>query len=382
MTDYAFSRAASPEKELLLLCARKDPAPRAAQRVRELSRQPLNWQLVATSAWDHRVSQLLTSNLERLCAENVPEIWMQYLRENRERNLRRSLMLGAELLRVMDLLQSAGIQAIPYKGPTLAALAYGDLGMREFGDLDLLVAHDEIERAQQIMQGLDYQTQPRTPGGQTPQQQVPGQYIFFRDQDRYLVELHTERTLRYFPKPLNIALLRGRLQPAPIGGRTVPTLGMEDLLNFLCVHGSKHFWNRIQWISDIAELVDGGRAPNLSAALDRANEFGSRRMLLLGLRLADELLGACIPENIRGEHRAEPSVDFMAAQVREIIFTDHMIEPAIGQRTRFRMHMRGGLISGLLYSLRLATVPTEEDWRGRLSRARLPPFMLSCVRCA
>jgi Uncharacterised nucleotidyltransferase len=37
-----------------------------------------------------------------------------------------------------------GVNVIPSKGPTLAALAYGDLGLREFDDLDLLIARPDF----------------------------------------------------------------------------------------------------------------------------------------------------------------------------------------------------------------------------------------------
>jgi len=133
------------------------------------------------------------------------------------------------------------------------------------------------------------------------------------------------------------------------------------------VHGAKHFWNRLQWIADGAELVDGGDA-DLSSVLERANELGSRRMLLLGLRLANELLGADVPEPILRECRAALALDSMAAQVREIIFADQPVLPGVLQRMKFRAQMRESMAEGLRYGFRLATAPTEEDW----SRAHLP----------
>ena len=367
MKGYSSDPGIRPEKELLLLCARKEPDAAAIERVRELARQSLDWQAVATSAWDHRVGSLLMRNLERICPENVPAVWMQYLREGAQQNLRRSLALSAELLRILDALEAAGIQGIPYKGPTLAALAYRNLALREFSDLDLLLAHAEIERGQRVMRELGYEMHAVAPAHSRLREAVPGQYAYSRQEGHFLVELHTEQTLRYFPNGLPMERLRERLQFVAVGGRLVPTLGMDDLLNFLCVHGAKHFWNRIQWIADVAELADEGAA-GICSALERANELGSRRMLLLGLRLANELLGARLPEQILRECCAAPALDSMAARVREIIFADQPILPGILQRMKFRAQMRESLAEGLRYGLRLATMPTEEDW----SRARLP----------
>jgi SAM-dependent methyltransferase len=376
MKDHPSAKAVRPEKELLLCCARKEPSAVAIERMRALARAPLDWQAVATSAWDHRITPPVTRNLERICAENVPAVWMQYLRNGAQQNLRRSLALSAELLRILDALEAAGIQGIPYKGPTLAALAYRNLALREFGDLDLLMAQEEIERAQSVMRELGYEMHDFAPARWRSREAVPGQYSYSRQEGNFLAELHTEQTLRYFPDGLPVEKLRQRLQLVAVGGRLVPTLGMADLLNFLCVHGAKHFWSRIQWIADVAELVDGG-AVDLSRVLERANELGSRRMLLLGLRLTHELLNAEIPEEVLQECHATPALDSMVTQVREVIFADQPILPGILQRMKFRAQMRESWSEGLRYGLRLATAPTEEDWlRTRLPRGLTPLYSL------
>jgi hypothetical protein len=363
--------------QFLLLCSRKEAPGDRAAHILSLAQEPLDWQFIVTSAADHHISQLLSWHVKHICPQAPPPIWNQYLASSFQRILRRNLMLSAELLRLLDAFQSVGVLAIPYKGPALAALAYGNLALREFGDLDLLIAHADIQRAIQVVLDLDYQTHARVTGHQRSGEPVPGQYLFWRDHDRYLVELHTERTLRYFPRSLPIEKLRQRLQRVHLGGRDVFTLGMDDLLNFLCVHGSKHFWNRLQWIADIAELVDGGLIPDLAPALARGGELGSRRMLLLGLRLAGEILGANVPEEIRRQYRDDPAVDSMAAQVREIIFAQRQMLPGILQRMKFRMKMSGSVAEGLRYGLRLATVPTEEDWLGtRLPRPLTPLYAL------
>jgi len=55
----------------------------------------------------------------------------------------RSLYLTNELISVCELLEQSGVTAIAFKGPTLAAFAYRESGLREFSDLDLLVALSE-----------------------------------------------------------------------------------------------------------------------------------------------------------------------------------------------------------------------------------------------
>ena len=52
--------------------------------------------------------------------------------------------------------KAAGIPAIPYKGPALAATAYGNVGLRVFGDLDILIQKEDVPRAADMMTALGY----------------------------------------------------------------------------------------------------------------------------------------------------------------------------------------------------------------------------------
>src|SRR5262249_28128936 len=77
----------------------------------------------------------LCGSFSQACPEGIADRLRAFLRVNASRNL----LLAHELLRVIDLLGANGIRAIPYKGPLLASQVYGDLGLRLFSDLDILV---------------------------------------------------------------------------------------------------------------------------------------------------------------------------------------------------------------------------------------------------
>src|SRR2546430_17486141 len=55
---------------------------------------------------------------------------------------------------------AAGIAAVPVKGPTLAALAYGDLARREAFDLDILVRRQGVAAAGRPVGSLGYRGRP------------------------------------------------------------------------------------------------------------------------------------------------------------------------------------------------------------------------------
>lgn len=351
--------AIRPEKQLLLCCARTRLDCGAAARIRALVCGGLDWAYLLAAAGEHGVVPLLSRQLQAACPQDVPPPWREELRKEFQRNTARNLFLTSELLRILQLFQDHAVTAIPYKGPALAALAYGNMAFRQFGDLDIVVRQRDAARAYELLAADGYRADVPPPDAT---QQIPGQYQFIREAGKNVVELHTERTLRYFPTPLDLEQLCGRLEPVSLGGRDVLTFSAEDALPMLCVHASKHFWERIAWIADIAELSQIPRGVNWAAAAEQARRLGAERMMHLGLHLASELLGAGLPEEMRRRVQADHTAVSLAAQVRGQLLGESGALPGAAQRLAFRLRMRGSFWEGVRYCFRLATAPTEEDW--------------------
>ena len=163
--------------------------------------------------------------------------------------------MTAELFKVLDLFVAHGIAAIPYKGPTLAVLAYGNLAFREFVDLDLLLHERDLTESQGPLD------RPRIPPrfSLTPTQELAYvkslRELPLVSQEGILVELHIGLTLRDYAFPLDLDRLWDRLSPVPLLRRNVLTFSIEDLLLILCAHGACHCWGSLGWICDLAELV-------------------------------------------------------------------------------------------------------------------------------
>ena len=109
------------EIELLLCCARTSIHSRALERLRTLVCQDLDWQGLIRLAGSHGVLPLLYRSLSRNASDAVPKVILDQLRETSRSNLQHSLRLTAELLRLLDFFADHGINAIPFKGPVLAA---------------------------------------------------------------------------------------------------------------------------------------------------------------------------------------------------------------------------------------------------------------------
>jgi hypothetical protein len=78
--------------------------------------------------------------------------------------------------------------------------------------------------------------------------------------------------------------------------REVPTLGPENGLLYLCLHGTKHAWSRLKLVVDCADYLRAFPEIDWALVEERAHDAGLLRCLALGLRLAQSLGGISLPE--------------------------------------------------------------------------------------
>ena len=136
-----------PEVDLLLCCARTRVRPESQPRIRAAAQKNVDWMALVRLAMRHDVMPLLYRNLQHVCPGSVPEnihgpIGARYQEQAAQV---RGPAPCEELVRLLSLLEEQGIPAVPYKGPTLAQRLYGDLALREFGDLDIMILERDVK---------------------------------------------------------------------------------------------------------------------------------------------------------------------------------------------------------------------------------------------
>lgn len=89
----------------------------------------------------------------------------------------------------------------------------------------------------------------------------------------------------------------------------------EDLLILLCVHGSKHAWEQLKWVCDVAELVRRRPALDWSRVLFQAGEWRCRRLVLLGLAMAHSLFDTAVPRTILQEIEADADIPILVRKM-------------------------------------------------------------------
>lgn len=343
---------------LLLECSR--PQCDAANLVERLH-SPLLWESFTQLAEDHGTLGLAAARLLNAHENSLPSAASESIRAWRRGQALFTLNLTAEMFRLFDAFRVPGIEALVIKGPVLSLRCYGDSGLRQYGDLDLIVRDRDILRTTELMLELGYEA--KVPITAIRAKKIPGEYVFRHPRSKLLVELHTERTFRYHPRPIPLDALFRRQVQVKFDGRSVPALCTEDELVLICVHGAKHFWERLIYVADVAALVS--RQPlDWDLVIAAAREVGATRMLHVALQLAADVLNIPPPEKIARFVQSDTVARQLATQISRWLPAAGSAPPNILQRAVFRIRMRGSILLGLPYLLRLSVSPTEEDWAG------------------
>lgn len=383
-------RISRPEAELLLCCTRTVGTPETDARLGALIREGIDWEYLLRTARRHGVAPLLYRRLESACPEAVPEDVIGSLRDHFRANSARNLLLTGELLRLLEAFGARGIPTVPYKGPVLAASAYGNLALREFIDLDILVHREDVAKAREVLVSMGYRARYRLTRAQEEAfLRSKYEHPFTREDGKVVVEIHWELAERHFLS-FNNERLWGALEPVALGGKDVPTFSPEDTLLILCVHGAQHAWERLGWICDVAELIRVRQEDmRWDEVMAQASALGGERMLFLGLCLASDLLGVTAPERVAQRVWADPTVKVLAERTREQLFWETarpagLLEGYEGAPAFHTLHLRvkGSVGEKISYFVRKATILTGEDWSVRaLPRVLFPLYyVLRLVR--
>ena len=350
-----------PEAQIALACARASLTPGRRARLGELLAQPVDWPQLVRLAERHGLLALVSHHLTAGFGPTLPAWVRDELRVQARMIAGRNLMMTSELIRVVRRLEASGIPALPYKGPILALTAYGSIALRSFDDLDVLIAPSHVREATRIMLADGYRPLYRlAPAQETAYLRTQCEYIVERDDVR--VELHWQIVPRYFSLSLDLDRLRERAKPTVLAGATLRTLCPVDLLLVLCAHGSKHCWDRLEWIASFAEVVRRLPTTDWIGVRDAARRAGARRMLDVGLVLVRDLMGVKLPVQASEHVDRDPTARVLAREVRVRLLSGDLGMFDRPQEVRFHLRARERLLDRIRYALRLATTQTLGDW--------------------
>ncbi|MFL6227561.1 MAG: nucleotidyltransferase family protein [Pyrinomonadaceae bacterium] len=363
--------SARPEIDLLLCCARRHLTRQASARAEGLLRAGIDWDYFLSLASRHGVMPLVYRRLCDSFGANVMAEQLQGFRERYKANAAHSIFLTGELLRLLDSFERAGIEAIPYKGPALAVAVYGDVALRQFLDLDIIVRPRDVGRATEVLKRAGFAPHFALKNVREEEAFLRLSYVqlFRRAADAVAIELHWGVAPRFFNFPFPIERLWEHNTHLSLGGSEVRAIAPETLLLLLSVHGNKDLWARLEWVCGLDALINRETDLDWQAVLTEALRLGALRILLLGLALSSELLDTPLPEEVSRRVAGSTAVASLASLVRRTMFDEEARVPTLREQVSFHTRSKDTLGARLTYCSRLLLTTTPVDW----SAVGVPP---------
>jgi hypothetical protein len=198
----------------------------------------------------------------------------------------------------------AGIDVLVLKGPALGLMAYDDPSLRGFADADLLVRKSDLPLAVDTLLALGFRPDYDRAN---EYELISRQHALEFSREGNKVELHWALLSRHLRCDIDVDELWREARSVECAGQEIRVIAPEHLFLFICAHGAKHEWERLRWICDVAQLSERLTNDEVSVVIDLAARIHARRLLLLGLVLARDILAADItrfqPSNIGDERQ-------------------------------------------------------------------------------
>lgn len=347
---------------LLLDCARATIEPDTADRIRASVAAGPDWDRLVLLAQRHRLVPLLYAHLSQICGDAVPAPTLAFLRDYTQRNTAFVLLLTGQLARLLKILDANGITAVPFKGPALALTLYGNVARRQFADLDILVRPRDVPQAARLIESEGFEPLvPVAPAMRTRLLRHAYVQMFHSHDSRTLVELHWDVAEPHWAVRFDADAMWGRLQPMALPGAMAYVPGAEDLLLLLCVHNVRHDADSLEGICSIAALLRGTPDLDWPRVWRQSEQMRCRRILELGLLLAEGLFDVRLPPAAAAPLRRSGAPLAMAATAAR-----HLVAGAAPARTwrrqvAFQMRLKDRPGDRARYCGRIL-MSTPEDW--------------------
>ena len=326
----------------------------------------LDWRKLMQLAERHAVVALFCQAVRAM--GDIPADILDYLQGRALEAARFDLTLSAELGRLLKLFEGQEIETVALKGPALRVTLYGNAALRSSSDLDLLVRPRDVLRAKQALEGAGYYMQSILPSHADKacflrrDCQITLSHEITDQDDLLFVDLHWRLLPGYFPRLFDEHELWGSLRQVSIAGTVVSTLCPEHLLLFLCAHGTKHLWERLGWLCDIARLVQVEPGIDWTRVFIEARQTDTSRMVALGLLLASELLGIALPSAAVEYTSSDQTARELVETVRQRLHDEILTPPSAMESASFSRRAFERNSHRLRFLIGIFIEPTEAEY--------------------
>ncbi len=142
----------SPEEKLLLSLCRLEFSDEQKAEIRELMKEVKDWDRFVKLSNDHGIIALCWYNIKETGnSNNVPGRQLGIMHSAYLKNLSRNTFLYNQLEEIDSLAEKENIKIVLLKGAVLEKTVYGNKGLRQMSDIDILVSPDKAALLRRIL---------------------------------------------------------------------------------------------------------------------------------------------------------------------------------------------------------------------------------------
>jgi hypothetical protein len=312
-----------PEIRLMLLCMKREMSISQREEAISLISSGIDWKLFYRHVNKHRVLPVVYKNMRTFSADQIDDSVMTALKKKSMQSTGHSLKLSSELVRIAGILNEQEIRFLSLKGPLLSLALFGDMNIRISKDLDLMIDLADLERTDKLLIESGYRRimPSEIPTGKS-------RAIFFKNNHHYsyMNDLHVNIELHWKFDYLVFDTAFSRIWEArrtlQVNRTQFYVMNAEEEFLYYVYHGAGHGWNRLRWLSDVAEMIDSNNF-DWSIIIKRADQLQMKHALFQAMILCRELMNTTIPEMLAfdvDESRRGRKLAFMAIPI--ILDTD------------------------------------------------------------
>lgn len=346
----------SKEDQLLIYCARITADLKFSKKIAALARFKLDWKFLLKKAGRHKLVPLLHLNLNLHARELVPPYIFVTLQKHVTEIAIKNFLLTAELAKIVNLLKKESITPISFKGPTLAALAYKDIALRQFGDLDIFIKRKYLPQAHEALSANGYKITDEL------------KHINFKlltrtlhQKNFYTDVLHLDVHWQLERQELFNRFLYSERINVDLDYCKVDSFAIENQILLLSIHCADHRWERLASLCDIALLCENFPDLNWTTIIEKSNRLHLKKILATTFYLIKNLLEFEISEEMQSLIAAIPSAKKLAFYaMKKTIFAE--LPLSLSDKAIFIIRRNDNVGRGLKQLLYFLVKPTEKEF--------------------
>ncbi|HFD14229.1 MAG TPA: hypothetical protein ENJ34_02895 [Epsilonproteobacteria bacterium] len=344
------------ELKFLIVCCQTNPFEEEIAFIQSFMQ---NNQSLITVASQHGILPVVYKSIKKQCPTQNIQHWQSAYQQIAHRNM----LMTSELIKIIHLLQKNNIQALSFKGPTLSQSTYGDITLRQYGDIDILIQEKDRSRMVLLMKKHGYipeiALKKETEETFFHCVNVLG---FHHPRAMVHVEIHWALLSTNYAITWDEATLWTQTSQCTIGQYALPTLTPEALLLYLCTHSAKHLFERLEWICDIERSIRAHKTLNWEYLLLEAEKMGIRRILFLSLSLTQELFALKLPHDVEKLYTQDAIVTKLTQKIIRMHFCDISSKEKSPHSFFLLLAMRENVSDKLRFTYRALFSPKYDDF--------------------